>query len=72
MNCLEVRRKSCNFAENKLVSTMVKMRKYSSLEEFHEALKAAIAKKELLYKMLRAGATTEELEEAGIHLAPMK
>lgn len=51
---------------------MVKMRKYSSLEEFHEALKAAIAKKELLYKMLRAGATTEELEEAGIHLAPMK
>lgn len=51
---------------------MVKVRKYSSIEEFHEALKAAIAKKELLNKMLRAGATKEELEAAGIHLVPIK
>ena len=50
---------------------MVKVRKYSSEEEFHQAIKAAIAKKELVYQMLRAGATRAEMEAAGIHMAPV-
>lgn len=50
---------------------MVKIRKYSSIEEFHDAIKTAIAKKEQLSSMLRAGASKEEIEAAGIHLAPM-
>lgn len=50
---------------------MVKIRQYSSIDEFHNAIKEAIARKELLDKMLRAGATSSELHAAGIHLAPM-
>jgi len=50
---------------------MVKIRNYSSIEEFHNAIKAAIAKKDLLDRMLRAGASKKEIEEAGIHLAPI-
>ena len=52
-------------------TAMVKVRKYSSEEEFHQAIKAAIAKKELVYQMLRAGATRAEMEAAGIHMAPV-
>ena len=50
---------------------MVKIRRYSTVEEFHTAIKEAIAKKELLSSMLRAGASKDELEAAGIRLAPM-
>lgn len=50
---------------------MVKIRRYSTVEEFHTAIKEAIAKKDLLSSMLRAGASKEELESAGIRLAPM-
>lgn len=50
---------------------MVKIRKYSTVEEFHNAIKAAIEKKDVLSSMLRAGASKEELETAGIRLAPM-
>lgn len=50
---------------------MVKIRRYSTVEEFHSAIKEAIAKKDLLSSMLRAGASKDELEAAGIRLAPM-
>lgn len=59
------------FCTAKDYNTMVKIRRYSTVEEFHTAIKAAIARKELLCSMLRAGASKEELEAAGIRLAPM-
>ena len=50
---------------------MVKARKYSSVEEFKEALKAAVEKKRTLDKMLRSGATKEDLESVGIKMLPI-
>lgn len=50
---------------------MIKVRHYSSLEEVKDAFKAAIEKKETIYRMLRQGATKEDFDEAGIYFVPI-